>query len=783
MSQQNTEKRISLHSVHSETILSTIDEETYIKVNDNIQKNSYKIRLESTKNSRLAIKKIWNSEFIEAEEILKKHKEGIPRWNVTYAELKLIKQLMTGQPVENNESPELTNALAEAEKLANKVVENKDEFVKDETTLRTNYRWDCELALADILLFRSVLQLIGGSEIKGAFNLRRAWKTYCKVRDEITQIKVDTANNDSSRRSSITSIVGFGSKETSNGLQSIDIDLDIKDCLEFGLGLFNFIVSIVPSSFFSVMRTFGFNADREQAIRMLENCSGIRVPFASLLLLENYLFLPHGLADSTPSLSRAGEIVEDCVAKYPNSSPFLFMASQQARKTGKIREAINYIMTSINSCENVGVTSTNHRFEMGMTYLINLDFSTAKDIFELLFYGNTIVFTGKKGSIRLKGSTHGSTRFLSKKNTTKKDKSFLQLFEFELRPFCGLCLAGTSASGIVRFGTGGGDKKEQKTNRYNKFASRHSAKDVRKNDVSPFLLFVILYFRRDLFYMPLELKKRWSEMLETTWEKIKKPTDPDTNAIYLLLRGFFEKFLNSDPVEAQTSFIDCLALEAGVINDTWVIPHCRYEFGELLYKQFGNEEAAMEQFNWILKGQRPLSRTSGLISSRRESNSSITSLTADLSSNNNPERFKKYEFSRSLKNRCTAAVDQIRNVQEQNLQRQLSEQKIQSINTTNNNDNFKNNDNKTENNNNPYQNNEGFGISQFKFKKRHKPRSLSLPQNEIEIKKENVINSNNNESNNENNSKENNSNNESKNNGNKSNNKGLKKLVGFKFRK
>ena len=71
-------------------------------------------------------------------------------------------------------------------------------------SLRANYRWDCELAMADILLFRAVLQVVGGSEIKGAFNLRKAWKTYSKVRDEIDRIKGDAGKNDIHKQGSIS---------------------------------------------------------------------------------------------------------------------------------------------------------------------------------------------------------------------------------------------------------------------------------------------------------------------------------------------------------------------------------------------------------------------------------------------------------------------------------------------------------------------------------------------------------------------------------------------------
>ena len=61
-------------------------------------------------------------------------KNGIPRWNVAYAEMQLVKHLMTGQSPDN-ENPELTIALGEAEKLAIKVCENKDDFVRYFITL------------------------------------------------------------------------------------------------------------------------------------------------------------------------------------------------------------------------------------------------------------------------------------------------------------------------------------------------------------------------------------------------------------------------------------------------------------------------------------------------------------------------------------------------------------------------------------------------------------------------------------------------------------------------
>ena len=42
-----------------------------------------------------------------------------------------------------------------------------------------------------------------------------------------------------------------------------------------------------------------------------------KAPFAALFLLVNYLFLPRGLANPKPTITRAGEIVQSALQKYP----------------------------------------------------------------------------------------------------------------------------------------------------------------------------------------------------------------------------------------------------------------------------------------------------------------------------------------------------------------------------------------------------------------------------------------------------------------------------------
>ncbi len=66
----------------------------------------------------------------------------------------------------------------------------------NDNTLRQNYKWDCEMAFYDTLLYRGILQLTSSpdtkgtfSDIKGGLQLRRAWKGYMRIKQEIETAK------------------------------------------------------------------------------------------------------------------------------------------------------------------------------------------------------------------------------------------------------------------------------------------------------------------------------------------------------------------------------------------------------------------------------------------------------------------------------------------------------------------------------------------------------------------------------------------------------------------
>ncbi|KAG0054563.1 hypothetical protein BGZ83_010968 [Gryganskiella cystojenkinii] len=791
----------------------------------------------------------WNNEFAYALEVFKDNGASFPRWSLATAEVHIVRQLISGQLSEPDS--ELMESLQLSEQVASRILDKKQEFESsymayrslcsadaslitvNESTLRQNYKWDCEMSFYDTLLYRGILQLTASSDTKGTFSdirgglqLRRAWKGYMRIKQEIemakdrwqklstlcaqaqTQAQVDVdsdmiapsapagADDKENRlhgsvktgimpvsipnnplKRSTTSVLSsshpvegsrwsiFGrrmsthhsssslstspvdgsdilqgsssssveprsrskflaSSPASKGLASalrdqakakeeiktaVKVLEDVEDYLHYGLGLFYFIAAIVPKSLLPALRTIGLQSNHEQGIQLLESVftrRNGRAPFSALFF---------------------------------NGSSYLLMACHHARKTGNmIPGALNHITRGIQTCEAAGIPSINYRFELGLTFFINQEFDKAADIFEILWRRFFIPIpadaaatpvlspVGGRRKRTSRSNSINQSSFAAQESSTSMETEDEEEDEFELAPFCGLCLiaskvvvrlgqegyfeygregfghhlpsqersmtpggshsGSTTPSGVPRTtpptsssgsdsdlliaaqevlammatpeqlnatmkSTAGGSIFEHvktestqstitikdsetfvsshaatattmtgsgfvaaftpppppaqagKLNRFNKFAWNQCQKSLQHGRISPFLPLVILYLRRDLAYMRPALLRKFKTLLETIWKSVRATLDGDTQAIYLLLSAVVHRqLLPDDATFAYTALTDCLLLESSIVSEMWVIPYCHYELGELLFKKLHLPQAALEQFQWVVKG-------------------------------------------------------------------------------------------------------------------------------------------------------------------------------------
>ncbi|KAF8934909.1 hypothetical protein BGZ47_010138 [Haplosporangium gracile] len=559
----------------------------------------------------------WNNEFGGALEVFNEHSSVYPRWSLAAAEVHIVRQLISGQLSEADS--ELTDALQLSEKVASRVLDKKTDLdasflryrkicsadasliTPNENTLRQNYKWDCEMAFYDTLLYRGILQLTSASDTKGTFSdikgglqLRRAWKGYMRIKQEMELAKerlqkltalAVTSDQDTSSSTQAVTTTGdadsnsanatrpahlsktgrptrpapvpipiassapppsskrnppLSSSQSSEGsrwslfgrrgswnqsaasLSSLPTDAseslqdgertrsrflpstssvhkglasalrdqakaaedlktavrvleDVEDYLLYGMGLFYFIVTVVPKSLLPALRTIGLQSNHELGIKNLEAVfvrKNGRAPFAGLYLLINYLFLPRGMEDASISLGRAGEIVAECLKTYPNGSSYLLMACHHARKTGNmIPAALNHITRGIQTCEAAAIPSINYRFELGLTFFIHQEFGKAADVFEILWRKfittQPVNHPTDPSAANARGrSRKGRSNSVSQHSRPRNDSSLTgspsmieeeeeeeEEEDFELAPFCGLCLIASKV--VLRLGQEG----------------------------------------------------------------------------------------------------------------------------------------------------------------------------------------------------------------------------------------------------------------------------------------------------------------------------------------
>jgi len=135
-------------------------------------------------------------------------------------------------------------------------------------------RIDYTLVSADAHLMGAMMQMILGSYVKGAWNIRAAWSLYSGV---------------------------FATREESPDA----VPAHLRCIVDFGVGMFNLVVSLLPSTFLTIAQVVGFSGDRQVALRLLTRSSEsgeFWAPFSNLLLLYFYTQLCPNLGISAPEV-------------------------------------------------------------------------------------------------------------------------------------------------------------------------------------------------------------------------------------------------------------------------------------------------------------------------------------------------------------------------------------------------------------------------------------------------------------------------------------------------
>ncbi|CAG9578611.1 conserved hypothetical protein [Leishmania major strain Friedlin] len=516
-----------------------------------------------------AVYMMWNNEYSEALELLRAKKDKNPRYALEWANVSLVKTLMSStnedrerlldlfkaadslstsskynDPMfseddeDDDREEDKTRKQLKMEKKKNKKVfkARKRDATKGGAYFDQTWKLECDVIYADALLIRSIGQLMMNSYLKGGINLRKAWGCYHSL---IQQVEQDIENR---------------------------IPYELKMCIKYGTGTFYAFLALVPANLMKVLSIIGFISDRdlgEQYLTEVFESNTIRSPFAALVLCTLYLFLPTGLGNVDVTLSRARRVLETMNARYPNNTYFNGYANFYFRKKGEVEPAVRSITLAAENAEKAGLVPLLIKYLYADTLFMNQQWAEALEQYR---------------------------RILD--HLTKTKEKFAYTGQVVLSVAACYAMLDNDKEALVWFKKVDSMYNPKSKNDSN--SPRFANRVIANPRLLPLSGVYMLYINRDLAHMNKTQGLRvLAELKRVT--KDKDLSGPEAENMYNLFVGVIEK--GSENTDAALACMKKIFdNEKTIPSDSMILPFTYYETGEMEYRR-GNIERAKELFD------------------------------------------------------------------------------------------------------------------------------------------------------------------------------------------
>jgi tetratricopeptide (TPR) repeat protein len=181
---------------------------------------------------------------------------------------------------------------------------------------------------------KASVQIRQSSYIKAGVSFRKSWKFYEECFKVITDEKSEN-----------------------------DIDPEYLHDVLFGIGVFSFVISLVPPAFTFFVEAIGFKGDRGKGFRLLKDCSERQswTGFMSLFLLQ--VLYQFYFEDS----SRAYKITETIRERFPSAIVPLFASGYTLRFMGEIDQAEANFVKLYDAADQLKQLRLSCLYELGST--------------------------------------------------------------------------------------------------------------------------------------------------------------------------------------------------------------------------------------------------------------------------------------------------------------------------------------------------------------------------------------------------------------------------------
>lgn len=491
---------------------------------------------------------------IQAEKFFAEYKDSIPVFSLGYSTMAVVRAIMS---FETGDIQNAIKALGETEGLAYAATAQESTFasltrfvLRTKKETMTSEQVHNTVMTAECRLMTGILQFFQESVmgfIKGGMNIRSAWKVYEKM----------------------WSI--YCAKE-------IPLDTETRGAVQFGVGTFNLVNSILPAKMLKLVSILGFPSSRDVAVRELNNAhngGGVRAPVAACILLVYHVVLQSFFGfDSSDHIKEAERILAINLGKYPDGGLFLFISGRLNRLKRNIVDSIRDFERAVEAQKDWKQLQHLCFYELGWCHFFNFDWVESEKYFGRLCKENE---WSKGFYAYMQGLCYYEQGQLE-----QATKYFLQVPELMKRRFGGKQIS------------------------VEQYVGRKVKQYVTADAITLILPSLEMTYLWNGFAQMPEVNVRKNLTILESWvndaANATQLENPEVLALTRLLRAALVKELGPSYYEEVKELLNKVeAAKKEIVNENWIIPHARYEYATMLLMSKNHDKEAR---NKLVKAQK-----------------------------------------------------------------------------------------------------------------------------------------------------------------------------------
>lgn len=142
--------------------------------------------------------------------------------------------------------------------------------------------------------------------------------------------------------------------------------------VQFGMGTFNVVISVLPPLVLRIVSALGFPCDREQGLSQLRACmlgGGLRAPLAAVTFMVQHVIMPSFFSSRTEyHLAQAEPVMRGILARYPDAAELLWLNGRLLRMKCDLHGAIGEFQRCVDAQDEWIQMKHLGQYELGWCY-------------------------------------------------------------------------------------------------------------------------------------------------------------------------------------------------------------------------------------------------------------------------------------------------------------------------------------------------------------------------------------------------------------------------------